>query len=124
MNNKLLGRIYFQLRTKQKKSNDYRSGDLSTEEIIISKEHWLKYEQLFIANSDKYDEKVKNSLKLYYDEKGILRLNTRISYVENFNFDKKFPILLRNDSHFTQLFILKVACVVKIKLLFYGLILL
>ena len=39
MNNKLLGRIYFQLRTKQKKSNDYRSGDLSTEEIIISKEH-------------------------------------------------------------------------------------
>ena len=109
MNNKLLGRIYFQLRTKQKKSNDYRSGDLSTEEIIISKEHWLKYEQLFIANSDKYDEKVKNSLKLYYDEKGILRLNTRISYVESFNFDKKFPILLRNDSHFTQLFILKVA---------------
>ena len=28
--------------------------------------------------------------------------------MENFNFDKKFPILLRNDSHFTQLVILKV----------------
>ena len=67
----------------------------------------MKYEQLFIANSDKY-ENVKNSIKLYYEEKGILRLNTRISNVENFNFDKKFPILLRNDSHFTQLVILKV----------------
>ena len=66
----------------------------------------MKYEQFFIANSDKY-EKVKNSLKLHYDGKTILRLNTRISNVENFNLDKKFPILLRNDSHFTQLVILK-----------------
>ena len=85
----------------------YTSDDLSTEEIVISKEHWLKYEQFFIANSDKY-EKVKNSLKLHYDGKTILRLNTRISNVENFNLDKKFPILLRNDSHFTQLVIRKV----------------
>ena len=97
-----LVRFIFNLRTKQKNSNDYRSSDLSTEEIVVSKEHWLKYEQLFIASSDKY-EKVKNSLTLYYDEKGILRLNARISNVENFNFGKKFPILLRNDSHFTQL---------------------
>ena len=100
-------RFIFNLRTKQKNSNDYRSGDLSAEEIVVSKEHWLKYEQLFIANSDKY-EKVKNSLKSYYDEKGILRLNTRVSNVENFNFYKKFPTLLRNDSHFTQLVIRKV----------------
>ena len=97
-------KFIFNLQTKQKNSNDYRSGDLSTDEIVISKEHWLKYEQLFIANSDKYD-KVKNSLRLYYDKKGILRLNTRISNVENFNFDKKFRILLRSDSHFTQLVI-------------------
>ena len=27
----------------------YTSDDLSTEEIVISKEHWLKYEQLSIA---------------------------------------------------------------------------
>ena len=84
-------RIIFDLRTQQKISDDYRSGDLSTEEIVISKEHSLKYEQLFIANSDKY-EKVKNSLKLYYDDKEILRLNTRISNVEKFSFDKIFPI--------------------------------
>ena len=43
-------RFIFNLRTKQKNSNDYSSGDLSTEEIVISKEHWLKYEQLSIAN--------------------------------------------------------------------------
>ena len=55
-----LVRFIFNLRTKQKNSNDYRSCDLSTKEIVVSKEHWLKYEQLFIANSDKY-EKVKKS---------------------------------------------------------------
>ena len=38
----------------------------------------MKYEQLFIANSDKY-EKVKDSLKLYYGEKEILRLITDCS---------------------------------------------
>ena len=102
-----LVRFIFTLQTKQKNSNDYRSGDLSTEEILVSREHWLKYEQLFIANSDKY-EKVKNSLKSYYDEKGILRLTARVINLENFNFDKKFPTLLQNDSHFTQLVIRKV----------------
>ena len=102
-----LVRFIFTLQTKKKNSDDYRSGDLSTEEILVSKEHWLKYEQLFIANSDKY-EKVKNPLKLYYDKKGILRLTARVIDVENFNFDKKFPILLQNDSHFTQLVIRKV----------------
>ena len=90
-------RFTFNLRAKQKNSNDYGSGDLSTDEIVISKEHWLKYEQLFIANSDKY-EKVKNSLESYYDEKGIFRLSTRISNVENFDFDKEFPILLRKNT--------------------------
>ena len=67
----------------------------------------MKYEQLFIANSGKYD-KIKNFLRSYYDKKGILRLDTRINKVENFNFDKKFRILLRSDSHFTQLVIHKV----------------
>ena len=95
-------RFIFNLRTKQKNSNDYRKNDLSTEEIVISTEYWLKYEQLLVANRYKY-EKVKTFLKLYYNKKRILRWNTRISIVENF----KFPILLWNDSHFTQLIILK-----------------
>ena len=99
-------RFIFNLRTKQKNSNDYRKNDLSTEEIVISTEYWLIYEQLLVANRYKY-EKVKTFLKLYYNKKRILRWNSRISIVENFNFDKKFPILLWNDSHFTQLIILK-----------------
>ena len=32
-------RFIFNLRTKQKNSNDYRKNDLSTEEIVISKEY-------------------------------------------------------------------------------------
>ena len=57
-------RFIFNLRTKQKNSNDYRKNDLSTEEIVISTEYWLKYEQLLVANRYKY-EKVKTFLKLY-----------------------------------------------------------
>ena len=57
-------RFIFNLRTKQKNSNDYRKNDLSTEEIVISKEYWLKYEQLLVANRYKF-EKVKTFLKLY-----------------------------------------------------------
>ena len=53
-------RFIFNLWTRQKNYNDFRSGDLPTGEIVIIKEHWVKYEQLFIANSDKY-EKVKKS---------------------------------------------------------------
>ena len=67
----------------------------------------MKYEQIFIANNDKY-EWAENFSKLFYDDKTILRLNTRINVVGNFNFDKKFSVLLQNNSYFTQLVILKV----------------
>ena len=46
-------------------------------------------------------------MKLFYDDENILRLNTRISNFENFNYNKKYPILLRNDSYFSKLVILK-----------------
>ena len=50
--------------------------------------------------------KIKNSLNLFYDEKNVLRVKTRISGIENFSYDKKFPVLLKSDSYFTKLVIL------------------
>ena len=100
-------RFAFHLWTKSKHSKDYKRGNLSREEIVISKERWLKYKQLFIVNSEKY-ENVKICLKWYYDKKRTLRLNTTISTIKNFNFVKEFTLLLRNHSNFTQLVILKV----------------
>ena len=100
-------RFIYNIRKKLKHETDERIGEISTEEINFSQKLWIKYEQLFIVGSSKFD-KVKNSLKLFYDENQILRLDTRISNYENFNFDKKFPVLLQSDSHFTKLIILKI----------------
>ena len=43
---------------------------------------------------------------MFYDDKKILRVKTRISGIESFSFDKKFPILLKKDSYFTELIVL------------------
>ena len=99
-------RFIFNLRTKVTKGDNFKSGDISTEEINSGKKLWIKHEQSFIINSGKFG-KNKNSLKLLYDDKNILRLNTRISNFETFNYDKKYPSLLRNDSYFSKLVILK-----------------
>ena len=99
-------RFIFNLHTKVTKRDNFKSGDISTEEINSSKKLWIKHEQSFIINSGKFG-KNKNSLKLFYDDENILRLNTRISNFENFNYDKKYPILLRSDSYFSKLVILK-----------------
>ena len=47
-------------------------------------------------------------MKLFSDDDNILRLNTRISNIENFNYGKKFPILLRNNTYFFKLIILMI----------------
>ena len=99
-------RFIFNLRTKVTKRDNFKSGDVSTEEINSSKKLWIKHEQSFIINSGKF-EKNKNSLKLFYGDENILRLNTRISNFENFNYDKKYPILLSNDSYFSKVVVLK-----------------
>ena len=90
-------RFIFNFCTKVTKRNNFKSGGISTEEINSSKKLCIKHEQSFIINSGKFG-KNKNSLKLFCDDENILRLNTRISNFENFNYDKKYPILLRNDS--------------------------
>ena len=72
-------RFIFNLWTRQKNYNDFRSGDLPTGEIVIIKEHWVKYEQLFIANSDKYEKVKKSSFLIrnfqYYCETVLVLLN-------------------------------------------------
>ena len=57
--------------------------------------------------------KVKNSLNLFYDENNLLRVKTKISSVETFSLDKKFPILSNKCSYVTKLIVLK-ACFKKL----------
>ena len=64
---------------------------------------WILDDQRFIIGKNNF--KVKNSSSLYYNSNKILRVKTRFSRIESFSFDKKFPILLKKDSYFTELIV-------------------
>ena len=80
---------------------------LSTDEINASRTIWLKYEQSFTVTESKFD-KLKSSLKLFCDKDNIWRLKTRPNQLITFSYSNKFSILLRSQSHFTMLVILKI----------------
>ena len=88
------------------KSKVILNDELSTDEINASRIIWLKYEQSFLVAESKFD-KLKSSLKLFCDKDSIWRLNTRLDQLITFSYSNKFPILLRIQSHFTVLVILK-----------------
>ena len=51
--------------------------------------------------------KIKNSLNLYEDEYALIRSKTIISEVEEIDFKRRYPILLRSGSYFTKLIVLR-----------------
>ena len=88
------------------KSEVILNDELSTDEINASRIIWLKYEQIFLVAESKFG-KLKSSLKLFCDKDSIWRLNIRLNQLITFSYSNKFPILLRSQSHFTMLVILK-----------------
>ena len=85
---------------------EVRTGELELEEIEYAKFLWVKYEQSFIKNSENYG-KLKNSLNLFIDENNVIRCRSRLIEAKQLDYYSKNPILLRNDSRFTELIILK-----------------
>ena len=80
---------------------------MSADETNASRITWLKYEQSFLLVESKFD-KLKCSLKLFCGKDSIWRLKTRLNQLITFTYSNKFPILLRSQSHFTMLVILKI----------------
>ena len=80
-------------------------GDLLVEEIEGAILAWCKYEQSFMVN-EKHFKKQNLNLNLFCDDKGLYRSNTRIN-TKKLQFLQKQPILVRSDSYFTKLLILK-----------------
>ena len=76
------------------KLNNFEIGELTVTEIEECKTLWILHGQKFITGKDNFT-KVKNSLNLICDDEKILHVKTRISGIESFSFDKKFPILLK-----------------------------
>ena len=83
------------------KSEVILNDELSTDEINASRIIWLKYEQSFLVAESKFD-------KLKSSKDSIRRLKTRLNQLITFSYSNKFPILLRSQSHFTTLVILKI----------------
>ena len=81
-------------------------GDLLFKGIEKSKLVWVKYEQYLIKNSENYT-KLKNSLNLFINSEDVIRSRSRIAEANQLTFNEKCPILLRNDSKFPSLVVLK-----------------
>ena len=102
-----VSRFINNIKSRIDKSEIILNDELSTDEINASRIIWLKYEQSFLVAESKFD-KLKNSLKLFCDKDSIWRLKTRLNQVITFRYSNKFPILLKSQSHFTMLVVLKI----------------
>ena len=102
-----VSRFINNIKSRIDKSEIILNDELSTDEINASRIIWLKYEQRFLVAESKFD-KLKYSLKLFCDKDSIWRLKTRLNQVITFSYSNKFPILLRSQSHFTMLVVLKI----------------
>ena len=102
-----VSRFINNIKSRIDKSEIILNDELSTDEINASRIIWLKYEQSFLVAESKFD-KLKNSLKLFCDKDSIWRLKTTLNQVITFSYSNKFPILLKSQSHFTMLVVLKI----------------
>ena len=81
-----------------------KGGVLSLHEINRSKYLWIKSEQNNIISNSKF-KNIKMSLRVFSDKDAVLWVNGRFgNYTESF--ERNYPILLREDSQFTELIIL------------------
>ena len=88
-------------------------GEVTLLEVKNSELEWLKFERHFIIQDSKF-QKRKHSLNLYFHENDILRSQTRINQTKCVVLQESQPILLRSNSYFTELAVLK--CHNKVKL--------
>ena len=82
-------------------------GELVVDELEVAEKLWVKYEQSVIISDKLKFEKLKYSLDLFYDDKNFVRSKTRMDKHLKFTFDNKNPLLLRSNSYFTNLIILR-----------------
>ena len=97
-------RFVCNLKRKLNGQGKLRKGGITVEEINESKYLWVKYEQSLYKNDSKF-EKIKNSLNLFVDENFLFRSKTRFSDLKNFQYERRRLIILRSNSHFTNLVI-------------------
>ena len=68
---------------------------------------WIRYEQSIISKEEENFRKLMSSLNLFYENKQLIRLNTRLNRSAKLHYENKNPLLLRRDSHFSKLIVLQ-----------------
>ena len=76
-------------------------------EICEAEKMWIRSEQSIITKDDEKFKKMTPSLNLFYDDQQLIRLNTRLNRSTQLDYENKNPLLLRRDSHFTKLIVLR-----------------
>ena len=89
------------IRIKNKHENSLEEKKLKEKKHI-----WIKVLQEKHSASDKF-KKIKSSLKLFVDDNGILRCQSRLCETKNLSFNHCNPIYIPHEEHIVQLVILK-----------------
>ena len=83
-----------------------KKGD-ELKKICEAEKMWIRYEQSIISKEEKKFKKLTSSLNLFYDNRQLIRLNTRLNRSTQLQYENKNPLLLRRDSHFGKLIVLQ-----------------
>ena len=68
---------------------------------------WIRYKQSIISKEEENFRKLTSSLNLFYENKQLIRLNTRLNRSTKLHYENKNPLLRRRDSHFSKLIVLQ-----------------
>ena len=91
----------------RKKGDEFIVGQLRVAEICETEKMWIRYEQSVISKEEENFRKLTSSLNLFYDNEQLIRLNTRLNRSTKLHYENKNPLLLRRDSHFSKLIVLR-----------------
>ena len=91
----------------QIKGDELIVGQLRFAEICEAEKMWIRYEQSIISKKEEKIKKMMASLNLFYHNEQLIRLNTRLNRSTQLHYENKNPLLLRGDSHFSKLIVLR-----------------
>ena len=80
---------------------------LTVDELVDAEGCWVEYEKTLMSSESKKFEKLNGSLNLFYNKSELFRSQTRIDRCLKLDYKTINPLLLRKESYFTKLIVLR-----------------
>ena len=80
---------------------------LTVDELVDAKGCWVEFEKTLMSSESKKFEKLNGSLNLFYNKSELFRSRTRIDRCLKLDYKIINPLLLRKESYFTKLIVLR-----------------